>query len=55
MTDIDAAVLGAMGGQVLSEDVVTDFVAGVIAGLEPDTRESESGGRVRTELAAVQA
>lgn len=53
MTDIDAAVLGAIGGQVLSEDVVRDVVAGVIAALEPDTRASEAT-RVRAELAAVQ-
>jgi len=53
MTDIDAALLGAIGGQVLSGGVVTDVVAGVIAALEPDAQESESGC-VRTELAAVQ-
>lgn len=54
MTEIDVAVLEAIGGQVLAEDIIADVVAGVTAALEPEARGNDAE-RARQELATVQA
>jgi hypothetical protein len=54
MLDVDAAVLQAIGGQVLAPDIIEDVVSGVLAALAPDNRDEEIQ-RLGAELAGIRA